>query len=319
MQANRNKVVVLGTGGTIAGTAAAAEDNVGYTAGQVGVAQLVAAVPILRGAPLECEQVAQIDSKDMTLDLMRQLALRCSDWIAREDVQGVVVTHGTDTIEETAWFLQSLLGPAKPIVLTCAMRPATALSPDGPQNLADAVAVVRSPGTRGVSVVCAGVVHDPLRVAKVHPYRLDPFVSVDAGPLAFVEEGRLRQVRAWCEASADSLSAAALQAIARWPRVAIVLSHAGVDGAMVRALAADGVEGIVVAGTGNGTVHQELLAALLEVQAAGVKVVRSTRCAEGAVVSHSGDLLPASSLPPVKARLALILELSSTARPGPVR
>src|SRR5438067_359079 len=156
---NIAKVVVLGTGGTIAGTASDASDNVGYTAGQLSVAHLVRAVPALADVPIECEQVAQLDSKDMSHAVWRLLARRCAHHLGRDDVAGVVVTHGTDTLEETAWFLQRVLAPAKPIVMTAAMRPATALQSDGPQNLLDAVMVARTPGARGVAVVLAGRVH----------------------------------------------------------------------------------------------------------------------------------------------------------------
>jgi L-asparaginase len=106
---------------------------------------------------------------------------------------GVVITHGTDTLEETAFFLHSVLAPAKPVVLTCAMRPATALSPDGPQNVRDAIAVAATAGAQGVTVVCAGTVHSGVDVQKVHTYRLDAFASGDAGPIGYVEEGAVRR------------------------------------------------------------------------------------------------------------------------------
>jgi L-asparaginase len=234
------KIVVLGTGGTIAGTAASAHDGVGYRAAQLGVEQLLRALPTLKELPLEAEQVAQVDSKDMDGRIWRSLALRCVHWLAQPDVRGIVVTHGTDTLEETAFFLQRLLGPAKPIVLTCAMRPATALMADGPQNLLDAVAVARSEHARGVTAVCAGVVHGAESVTKVHPYRLDAFSSGEAGPVGFVEEGAPRLVRPW--PAADGTMAKALRALEALgpddggPRVEIVLNHAGATGAVVRAL-----------------------------------------------------------------------------------
>jgi L-asparaginase len=257
------------------------------------------------------EQVAQVDSKDMSFDLWRQLALRCGHWLAQDDIGGVVITHGTDTLEETAYFLQAVLAPAKPVVLTCAMRPATALAPDGPQNLLDAVAVARAAGARGVVVVCAGAIHGALQVAKQHTYRLDAFSSGDAGPIGYVEEGKLRLTGSWPEP--DDQAALALKKLTdagRWPRVEIVMSHAGAGGALVDALVAQGVDGLVVAGTGNGSVHRDLLAALGEAQARGVKVVRSTRCPQGRVLARPNDALPDSGgLSPVKARIALMLEL----------
>ena len=311
MQVTGKKIVVLATGGTIAGTAAAATDNIGYTAAQLGVEELVAAIPALASVPLDTEQVAQVDSKDMSFEIWRKLALRCGHWLAQEDVDGVVITHGTDTLEETAYFLQAVLAPAKPVVLTCAMRPATALLADGPQNLLDAIAVAGTPGASGVVAVCAGVIHDAVDVAKQHTYRLDAFSSGDAGPIGYVEEGRLRLLRDW--PMPDERAAAALKKFAgagRWPRVEIVMNHAGAGAAVVEALMAHGVDGLVVAGTGNGTLHHELETALRQAQAQGVKVVRSTRCAQGRVLAKPVDTLPDSrGLSPVKARIALMLEL----------
>lgn len=313
----KKKIVILGTGGTIAGTAASASDHTGYTAAQVGIAQLVAAIPAFAGSACELvtEQVAQVDSKDMGFAVWARLAARVNHFLAQADVQGLVITHGTDTLEETAWFLQALLNPGKPVVLTCAMRPATALVPDGPQNMLDAVAVASHPGARGVLAVCAGVIHSARDVQKVHTYRLDAFSSGDAGPVGYVEEGRLRLLRDWPEA----LAGQALHAIKNivsdddgenWPRVEIVMNYAGAGAVVVQALVASGVQGLVVAGTGNGTLHHELEAALLQAQAAGVRVVRATRCLEGRVLPRAGDAIPDSQgLSPVKARVDLLLEL----------
>ena len=157
MQSTSQTIVILGTGGTIAGTAASSTDNVGYTAAQIGVAQLLSAVPPLVGLALESEQVAQLDSKDMDFATWQRLAQRVGHHLARVQVAGVVITHGTDTLEETAYFLQRVLAPSKPVVLTAAMHPATALLADGPQNLLDAVTVAGLPGVQGVLVAMAGV------------------------------------------------------------------------------------------------------------------------------------------------------------------
>lgn len=311
MQVNGRKIALLATGGTIAGRAATAHDNIGYTAAELGVGELLASVPGVAAQAVATEQVAQVDSKDMSLEIWRALALRCAHWLAQEDVAGVVVTHGTDTLEETAFFLQCVLAPAKPVVLTCAMRPATSLLADGPQNLLDALAVAGAPDARGVLAVCAGAIHAAADVAKQHTYRLDAFTSGDAGPVGHVEEGRLRLLRDWPRPDARAAQwFARLAAGARWPRVEIVMNHAGAGGAIVKALVAQGVDGLVVAGTGNGSVHRDLEAALRNAQAQGVKVLRSTRCAQGAVLAKPGDVLPhAGTLSPVKARVALMLEL----------
>ena len=309
MQNVQPLVVVLGTGGTIAGTSASADDNVGYTAAQLGAEHLVRAIPALADAALEVHQVAQLDSKDMDFATWLALAGRVSVELARAEVAGVVITHGTDTLEETAYFLQRVLAPAKPVVLTAAMRPATALLADGPQNLLDAVRVAQSAGARGVVAVIAGKVHSAIDVRKVHTYRVDAFSSGDAGALAHVEEGVLRRHRSW--PGGTPLGVACLRAdAASWPRVEIVHSHVNAGGGVVRALCADGVNGIVVACTGNGTLHHSLEAALVQAQALGVAVLRSSRCLDGALLGAGDNPLPgAGTLTPVKARIELMLQL----------
>lgn len=302
-----SKVVVLGTGGTIAGTAASAADTVGYTAAQLGVAQLVAAVPALAGQDLEAEQVAQLDSKDMDFATWQRLAQRAAHHLARPEVAAVVVTHGTDTLEETAYLLHRVLAPAKPLVLTAAMRPATALDADGLRNLLDAVAVARDPSARGVLAALAGRVWAGAELRKVHSYRLDAFDAGDAGALAAVEEGRLRWWRAAPTAEALGPARIARDA-AQWPRVEVVFNHVGASGSVVDVLVAERVAGIVAAGTGNGTLHRELEAALLRAQSAGVRVLRTTRCAAGPVLGETA-LPSAGTLSPWQARIELLLQL----------
>jgi L-asparaginase len=158
-------------------------------------------------------------------------------------------------------------------------------------------------------VAFAGAVHTAQDVAKVHTYRLDAFGSGDAGPLGYVEEGRLRQLRAWPVPGAGVVALDKLMQLGRWPRVEIVMSHAGATGTLVRTLVAEGVDGIVVATTGNGTVHHQLLEGLLNAAGTGIPVLRASRCAAGQVIAHPGDLLPAAQLSPVKARIALLLQL----------
>ncbi len=309
------KIVVLGTGGTIAGTAARAEDLTGYTAGQLGVQLLLSGVPglseTLQGDELVSEQVAQLDSKDMDHATWQALALRSAHWLGQSDVRAVVITHGTDTLEETAWFLQQVLHTDKPVVLTCAMRPATALAPDGPQNLRDALAVARDPRAVGVLAVCAGQIHTAQRVQKVHPYRLEAFSSGEFGPQGWIEQGQVR----WAESPTRSAEQGhAHHALgvpsANWPWVAVLHSHAGVEARQIDAWVQAGLKGLVVAGTGNGTVHQGLMSALLAAQAQGVAVRLTTRCAEGALVGPVAAFQAAAlGLNAYKARVSLLLEL----------
>ncbi len=333
------KILVAGTGGTIAGRSSVPGDNVGYRAGEVGVAELLAGLPLLlpalTGFELHAVQVAQVDSKDMGPAVWLPLIQRLRQWVLDATVKAVVVTHGTDTLEETAFLLSCVLPCEKPVVLTCAMRPATALVPDGPQNLLDALSAATDGRGAGVFVVAAGQLHSARHVSKVHPYRLDAFSSGDAGPLGCVEEGVVRwfghpisggpspRVRALCAAiDFDHFS------VHQWPRVEVILSHAGVTGDLVDALLmqAQGprpLRGLVVACTGNGTLHADLVEALHRAVRAGVVVWRATRCAFGQVVGSGempemavatanvvgGTLLPATALSPVKARIAMMLQL----------
>jgi L-asparaginase len=318
----RNVRVVLGTGGTIAGTARDAMDNVGYASAQRSAADLLAGLAGGAGsggsgelsamlAGVEVEQVAQLDSKDMDEATWLRLAQRVAHHLARPEVVGIVISHGTDTLEETAWLLQRVLAPAKPVVLVAAMRPATALSADGPQNLLDALVVACAPGLRGVLAVLAGRVHGAGELRKNHPYRLDAFSSGDAGPLGVVEAGQLRRFRDGPVSA--PLGLALLEGAALpWPWVEIVTSHAGARADAVRALIGAGVQGLVLAATGNGSAHQALLPALDEAEAAGLPVWRCTRCASGVVVGPNAG--PAAAMSPWQARIELQLRLLGALR-----
>ncbi len=329
------KIIVLGTGGTIAGTAANASDHTGYDAAQIGIAALLEAVPglplALQGNELECEQIAQLDSKDMDIDTMLLLAQQCERHLKQPDVIGLVITHGTDTLEESAYFLHCMIPPelqTKPIVLTCAMRPATSSEADGPRNVCDALRVAGDAQAQGVVVVCAGDVHHAALVQKIHSYALNAFSSGDE---ALGELGRLAQVLdsrvKWCANSAaiyqqnqwiaganqvkyatELIASADIQKMG-WPRVEIVMNHAQASGGHVRALLKastpeDPLRAIVVAGTGNGTVSHALLAALLDARSQGIDVVMSSRCAWGGVRGVTKADFSQTRLPAVKARIA---------------
>ena len=305
-------VVIIGTGGTIAGTADSAADALDYTAGTLRPEQLVDAVPALAAFVIEPIALAQIDSKDMEPAIWQALALECTRQLARDDVAGVVVTHGTDTLEETAYFLHRTVLADKPLVLTAAMRPATALSADGPQNLLDAVRVAQMHGARGVLVVMAGRVHAGAELRKVHGWVVDAFSSGDAGPVALLQGQTVRMVRTWpssplhrADVQADSAST--------WPVVDIVTSHAGARGQTLTALVDAGASGIVISGTGNGSLHRSLLAAAVAARARGVAVVRTSRCLLGGVVdgkpADPETIRSAGVLTPYQARIELLLDL----------
>ena len=308
----RKKLLVLGTGGTIAGVAADPGDNVGYVAGSLGVESLLSGLaPSLRDKmSLISEQISQVDSKDMDFSIWATLARRIAQALADPGVSGLVITHGTDTLEETAYFLHLVSQAKKPVVLTCAMRPDSSAQRDGPQNLADALAVAACDEARGVVVVCAGRVHSAEHLQKVHTCRLDPFDSGEAGLVALVEEGCVRSVRHW-PGAVRIVDPLVLPLDGPWPRVEIVGNHVQADGWLPRALlAAGGLDGLVVAGTGNGSLSKPLTQALLACQAAGVEIRRVSRCLGGPLLPlPEEDFLAESGLSTVKARIKLVLEL----------
>ncbi|MBL8340424.1 MAG: asparaginase [Rubrivivax sp.] len=305
----RAVVVVIGTGGTIAGAAESATDHVGYRSGAIGADALVAAVPALAGHAIEAETLARLDSCDMDPATWMALRERCAAALARPEVAGVVVTHGTDTLEETAYFLRRTLAAAKPVVLTAAMRPATALSADGPQNLLDAVTLAEWPGARGVLVAFGGQVFAGADLRKVHGWRIDAFSAGDAGVVGVLADGQLRRFRDWPDAPLHP-AARSLPEAAAWPVVDVVTSHAGARAEALAALVHAGAQGIVIAGTGNGTVHHTLLHAARQAQAAGVVVRRTSRCLLGGVVGAPPRALPsAGELTPPQARIELMLDL----------
>lgn len=289
------KIVLLATGGTIAGLAPDPAQPDNYTAALVDGQDLLQGLA-LTDVAVHTEQVAQMDSKDMSFAVWQSLLQRTWHWLDRDEVQGVVITHGTDTLEETAYFLQTVLQPIKPVAMTCAMRPANAPDSDGPGNLKDALNWIQTTHAHGVVVVCAGQVHAATAVQKSHSQLRDPFTSRE--PCVHPKSLRVPTV-------------AQVLSCKQAPRVELVFNHAGADGRLVRdVMQREAPQGWVVAGTGNGTLHHALEAALLEAQKRGALVFRTSRCAAGGVVSRDTDVLPhAGGLTPMQARVALMLDL----------
>ncbi len=306
-------VLILGTGGTIAGTASDPSRSWAYRAAQLSVAQLVSAVPELVGIPLAMQQVAQVDSKDMGWATWQALGRALENAMRDDTVSAIVITHGTDTLEETACLLHALHDGSKPIVLTAAMRPATAPDADGPANLAQAVRVVRAAAQRGeggVAAVLAGQTWSARDVRKAHSNAIDAFDGGGAEPLDDLTPWPQPQARGWHWLLPT-----------RPPRVEIITSHADADGWLVDAALAHALssgqklDGLVVACTGHGTVHEKLEVALQRARDAGVTVWRSSRVARGGVQPREGDHWPAAGTwTPAQARVRLLLELLS-ARP----
>ena len=306
---------VFGTGGTISGRAANPDELLVYTAGEVAIEDLLGEVSPPPGVRVRAQQVAQVDSKDMTWGIWCSLHQAVLAALAQPNTLGAVITHGTDTMEETAFFLHLALGQAvanKPVVLTGAMRPASAAVPDGPGNIADALRVASQPGARGVMMSMAGSVWDAVQGQKLYSGRLDAFGARDGSALARVEGGNFSLLGEW--------PVVASQAPRRdWPErppwVEVVCSMTQADGRAVRALLDAGVDALVVATTGNGTVHADLQVALEAAQAAGVAVLRASRTAHGHIHDgHPQALAHAAQLSPYKARVRLMLELAQAAR-----
>lgn len=312
-------IYILATGGTIAGKAASEEATTGYEAGAIGIADLLAAVPeIRRYVDVEGEQIAAIDSKDMTSGIWLRLAARCKELLAREDVDGVVITHGTDTMEETAYFLHLTVHSAKPIVLTGAMRPATALSADGPMNLLQAVRVAAADEAvgQGVLIVLDGTIESARDAVKMHTTALGTFQSPEVGALGSVHDGEPAFYRSPLRRH-TTRSAFSIEDVTELPRVAVLYAHADDDGFLVEAAVQAGCRGIVYAGMGNGSIPARAEAALARAVAEGVVVVRSTRSAAGRVTRaeasyEANGFIASDTLNPAKARVLLQLTLLQT-------
>jgi len=309
-------VVVLATGGTIAG-AAASDVQAAYTSGQVGVEQLLAAVPQAKKlAAMRGEQIANIGSQDMNDEVWLKLAKRVNELAAMADVDGIVITHGTDTIEETAYFLNLVVKSKKPVVLTAAMRPSTALSADGPLNFFNAVAVAanKDAGGRGVLVVVNDWIHGASSLTKASTTAVQTFLSPLRGLVGTVAYGECEFYRAAVGKNTMD-SEFSLDGVTALPRVDIVMAHENMDGAIIDAAAAAGAKGLVIAGVGNGNMTKPALDALAAQAKKGIVCVRSSRVVTGRVgrnVEVDDDklaLVASDDLNPQKARVLLRLAL----------
>ena len=319
------KIKVLGTGGTIAG-APTSSSEIGYKAGVFSVHDLIKAVPPLKDlADVSGEQVANIPSQTMTHDVWLNLAKRVNEVLQGNSIDGVVITHGTDTLEETAYFLSLVVKSDKPIVLVGSMRPPTAISPDGPANLYNAVALAASPEARGRGplIVMDDEIHYAREAQKSNTTELGTFKSpnrgragvMNAGKIDFFSQNTTRHTTK-TEFSVDGKTAADL------PRVEIVYSYENLGPEVIDFLVKQGVKGIVLAGVGDGNSTEAALEALAAAAKKGVAVVRSTRTGSGLVtrnVEINDDKLgfiASMELSPQKARILLMLALMNTKDPA---
>ena len=326
----RPTVWVLSTGGTIAGQGSSATDLSNYKSGSILGEQLVRAVPqIAEIADVKVDQIVNIASHDLTLDHWLMLARRIQHIIADDPgVAGFVITHGTNTLEETAYFLNLTVRSDKPVVLVGAMRPATAISADGPLNLLNAVKTAISPDAKGKGalIVMNDEINGARDVTKTNTLRVETFRSPELGLLGYVDEDKVTFFRSTTRRHTAN-SEFDISAVKQLPKVAVVYSYVDPDPSVIRAVVASGAEGIVFAGTGNGALssaERDVVAEINKMPAASRPVlVRSSRVGNGRVtptaVFDALNVIAADTLNPQKARILLMLALTKTSDPKEIR
>jgi len=320
------KIVVLATGGTIAGAQASTKE-VGYKSGTFQVEDLIKAVPkISELADLTGEQIVNIGSQNMNNEVWLKLAKRVNTVLKQNDVDGVVITHGTDTMEETAYFLNLVVKSDKPVVMVGSMRPATATSADGPANLYNAVAVAIHPDARGrgVLVVLNDEIHYAREVEKQNSTQLDTFKSPNRGRAGVANTGAVhffnKPVPPHTTASEFSV-----EGVDVLPPVEIIYSYANLGRDFIDCAVEKGAKGLVLAGVGDGNSTDPALAALGDAVKKGVVVVRSSRTGSGLVVRNveidddKMGTVAALELNPQKARVLLMLALMKTSNPKEIQ
>jgi L-asparaginase len=324
--AKKPKVVILATGGTIAG-AAASQTEAGYQSGAVGVDILIQAVPQLADlADVTGEQIASIGSQDMNDEVWLKLAKRVNELLASPSVAGIAITHGTDTLEETSYFLHLVVKSDKPVVMTGSMRPSTAMSADGPLNIYNAVAIAADPKARGRGVLVAidDDIHSAHDIIKMHTTDVGTFSSGEPGLVGAVLFGKT----VWYRTPAQVHTKASALGIGdgkSLPRVDVLYAHANMSPDLIAAAVANGAKGLVIAGVGDGNLTAPALAAAKQAAAKGVVVVRSSRVNGGIVrrnIEVNDDELgtvASMELNPSKARVLLQLALLQSADPKKVQ
>ncbi|BBO84743.1 L-asparaginase 2 [Desulfosarcina ovata subsp. sediminis] len=313
---HRPRVMILATGGTIAGSASSAAQS-SYAPGQVGVDAMIEALPGMRSlARVRGEQVASVGSQDMTFAIMRRLAGRINTLLASDEIDGVVVTHGTDTMEETAYFLNLTVHSKAPVVLTGAMRPFTAISADGPLNLYNAVAVAADPEAagRGTLAVMNDRIHSAHSLTKSNTTAVETFISPINGLIGTVNYGRNEYFRHPFRRHTHQ-SEFSIDVVTDLPRVDILYACADMPADLIDCSVERGAKGIVVAGDGNGNMNAATIERAAQAAKKGVVIVRGSRVATGTVgrnVEIDDDRLgfiAADELNPPKARILLMLAL----------
>ncbi|MAF01790.1 MULTISPECIES: type II asparaginase [Herbaspirillum] len=317
---NLPNVVILATGGTIAGTGATSTTTVGYTAAKVGVDALIAAVPELKKvANVRGEQVMQIASENMNNDAWLKLAKRVNTLLAQSDVDGIVITHGTDTIEETAYFLDLVVKSKKPVVIVGAMRPSTAISADGPINLYNAVLLAGSKEAvgKGVLVTLNDQINAGREVTKTNTSTMDTFKTPELGFLGYIQGSKPYFYRQSTRKNTADTPFDIMN-LDKLPQVDIVYGYANMNPIALNAFVAAGAQGIIHAGVGDGSLNNTVVPSLTEARKKGVVIVRSSRVGQG-IVARNGeadddklDFVVSDTLNPQKARILLMLALTKT-------
>lgn len=319
VMAQKPNIHILATGGTIAGTGTSSTKT-NYTAGQVAIGALLDAVPDINNvANVTGEQIVRIGSQDMSDDVWLTLAKRINILLADSKVDGIVITHGTDTMEETAYFLNLVVHSDKPVVLVGAMRPSTAISADGPLNLYNAVVTASAKESigKGVLVSMNGLILEAGDVLKTNTISVETFQSPNSGALGYVFNSKVffnripaRKHTVKSDFTVDNLT--------KLPKVGIIYSYSNVEPEAVNALIATGYKGIVHAGVGNGNIHKNIFPELIRARKTGIQVVRSSRVPTGPstldaeVNDAEYGFVASQELNPQKSRILLMLALTKT-------
>lgn len=315
----KKKIILISTGGTIVSSGETATQTTGYRLGNLEIDVLLEKLPDLRDlVELEQQSVCRVDSSSMTCEIWLKLARAVQTQLDRDDVDGVVITHGTDTMEETAYFLDLILKSSKPVVITGAMRPATALSSDGILNLYNAFQVAANDNSHGhgVMMVLNNIIGSARTSTKTHATNVATFSGMLHGELGSVVDNAVmfmnKNLKPHTLSTPFSIEDFAEDE--SWPRVEILFSHADDDGVLVDACVKAGAQGIVFAGLGNGCIPQKVFPSLKQASANGVRIIRSSRVFNGAVFHGLSEwdeagFIDAWNLSPIKARILLQLAL----------
>lgn len=313
----RARIHIIATGGTIAGKSDSSADTA-YCAGQLGLDELLATVPEIRQlADIDGEQLCSIGSQDMDERIWLKLSARVNQLLQGDDYDGILITHGTDTMEETAYFLNLTVHSDKPVILVGAMRSSSAISADGPANLYNGIAALADPESRGRGVMCCmnTKLIDAKDVVKRHTTDLATFEG--DGCLGYVYGSKAYYNRrvTFMHTSHSEFDVTGLTSL---PRVGIVYGYAGAPSLAFDAFVNAGYDGIVIAGVGDGNIHKNIFANAVSAAARGIVIVRSSRCSTGPTCLN-GEIdddryhfVASQNLNPQKARVLLMLALTKT-------